>query len=209
MAGGGSGKATYYAVLGVARDASAAEIRSAWRRLSLKWHPDKLKGAEDHSRLKEQAMARYHEIQEAYKVLSDPSRKAMYDAALLMQQRFDAAQDGSDERSLITVQERPGGSDTETVDEDELSDKVHKIEIKSSSSSARTGRPASGRIDLFFTFTPDDDAGTSRGAAAGPRNARCPRCAGSSSAPRRRAAPRKMLLQKMVEASRLRFDRKD
>jgi hypothetical protein len=32
---GGSGKATYYAVLGVARDASAAEIRSAWRRLSL------------------------------------------------------------------------------------------------------------------------------------------------------------------------------
>ena len=32
---GGSGKATYYAVLGVARDASAGEIRAAWRRLSL------------------------------------------------------------------------------------------------------------------------------------------------------------------------------
>jgi len=70
-------------------------------------------------------------------VLSDPSRKAMYDAALLRQQRFDDAAHGRD-----------------TVDE--LSDMVDKLEIKivkSSSSSARTGRPASGRIDLFFTFT--------------------------------------------------------
>ena len=32
-----------------------------------KWHPDKLKGAGDNPRLKEQALARYHEIQEAYK----------------------------------------------------------------------------------------------------------------------------------------------
>ncbi|RLN00720.1 chaperone protein DnaJ-like [Panicum miliaceum] len=190
MAGGGTGKATYYAVLGVARDASAAEIRSAWRRLSLKWHPDKLKGAEDHSRLKEQALARYHEIQEAYKVLSDPSRKAMYDAGLLLQQQFDAALGrGGDKERL--------GASSDTVDE--LSDKVHKIEIKSSSSLARTGRPACGRINLFFTFTTvaAPDAGTSRGAAAGPRNARG---AGSSSAPRRRAAPRKMLRQKMIEA---------
>ncbi|PUZ64527.1 hypothetical protein GQ55_3G149700 [Panicum hallii var. hallii] len=205
MAGGGTGKATCYAVLGVARDASAAEIRSAWRRLSLKWHPDKLKGVEDHSRLKEQALARYHEIQEAYKVLSDPSRKAMYDAGLLLQQQFDAAHGrGGDKRSLIAMQERLGAS-SDTVDE--LSDKVHKIEIKSSSLSARTGRPACGRINLFFTFTTAaaPDAGTSRGAAPGPRYARG---AGSSSAPRRRAAPRKMLRQKMIEA-RLRCDRKD
>ena len=184
-----------------------------------KWHPDKLKGAGDNPRLKEQALARYHEIQEAYKgerfhlrraeldrdaefsdgsaclcgvpELSDPSRKAMYDAALLRQQRFDNAAHGRD-----------------TVDE--LSDMVDKLEIKivkSSSSSARTGRPASGRIDLFFTFTTAaaPDEGTSRGGGgAAPRNARC---AGSSSAPRRRAAPRSKL-QTLIEA-RLRCGRKD
>ena len=108
------------------------------------------------------------------------------------------------QKSLVGVLERPGGCGTV----DDPSDRVDKIEIKikSSSSSARTGRPASGRIDLSFTFTTAaaPDEGTSPG-GGGPRNARC--AAGSSSAPRRRAAPRSKL-QTLIEA-RLRCGRKD
>ncbi|CAN6215960.1 unnamed protein product, partial [Urochloa humidicola] len=40
--GSSSGRPCHYAVLGVARDASAAEIRAAYRQLALRWHPDKV-----------------------------------------------------------------------------------------------------------------------------------------------------------------------
>jgi hypothetical protein len=106
---------------------------------------------------------------------------------------------------LVGVLERPGGCGT-VGDPSDMVDKIEIKIVKSSSSSARTGRPASGRIDLSFTFTTAaaPDEGTSPG-GGGPRNARC--AAGSSSAPRRRAAPRTKL-QNLIEA-RLRCGRKD
>jgi hypothetical protein len=63
---------TYYDVLQVARDASAAEVRTAWRRLAHKYHPDKMPGNANASR----AMAA---INAAYEVLSDPHRRAEHD----------------------------------------------------------------------------------------------------------------------------------
>lgn len=60
-----------YAVLGVARDASADEIKSAYRKLARQYHPDVNKdpGAED----------KFKEIGEAYSILSDENRKAQFD----------------------------------------------------------------------------------------------------------------------------------
>lgn len=64
-------KRDYYDVLGVSRGASADELKKAFRRLAMQYHPDRNKepGAE----------ARFKEINEAYEVLSDPDRRAMYD----------------------------------------------------------------------------------------------------------------------------------
>ena len=61
----------YYKVLGVARSASDQEIKSAYRKLAVKYHPDKNKeqGAED----------KFKEISEAYQVLSDSDKKKTYD----------------------------------------------------------------------------------------------------------------------------------
>src|SRR5215471_12044647 len=59
----------YYSVLGVARGADDKAIKSAYRRLARKHHPDVNKGSAD----------RFKEINEAYAVLSDPEKRKRYD----------------------------------------------------------------------------------------------------------------------------------
>jgi molecular chaperone DnaJ len=62
----------YYEVLGLGRDAGSAEIKAAYRKLAVKYHPDKNPG--DHT-----AEERFKEAAEAYAVLSDAERRARYD----------------------------------------------------------------------------------------------------------------------------------
>ena len=62
----------YYTVLGVARDASAKDIKAAYRRLARKYHPDLNSGDAA-------AEAKFKEINEAHEVLGDPKRRSRYD----------------------------------------------------------------------------------------------------------------------------------
>ncbi|KAM0064364.1 putative DnaJ domain, Chaperone J-domain superfamily [Helianthus debilis subsp. tardiflorus] len=71
----------YYSVLGIRTDASPSQIRSAYRKLALEWHPDKW--ANKSPSLAGEANRRFQKIQEAYSVLSDHSKKSMYDAGVL------------------------------------------------------------------------------------------------------------------------------
>jgi len=63
----------YYEILGVSKDASDKDIKAAYRKLALKWHPDK------HPEDKAQAEEKFKEINEAYQVLSDPKKRKQYD----------------------------------------------------------------------------------------------------------------------------------
>ena len=62
----------YYQILGVSRNASADDIRKAYRKLAMKYHPD-------HNAGDEQAEERFKEINEAYQVLNDEQKRAHYD----------------------------------------------------------------------------------------------------------------------------------
>ena len=64
-----------YEVLGVAEDATDAQVRSAYRKLAIKFHPDKNPG-------NKQAEERFKELSQAYEVLSDPERREQYDQRL-------------------------------------------------------------------------------------------------------------------------------
>ncbi|RMH39801.1 MAG: molecular chaperone DnaJ [Deltaproteobacteria bacterium] len=62
----------YYEVLGVSRDASPAEIKKAYRRLAMEYHPDRNPGDRE-------AEEKFKEAANAYRVLSDPEQRARYD----------------------------------------------------------------------------------------------------------------------------------
>jgi molecular chaperone DnaJ len=65
-------KRDYYEVLGVDKNAGADDIKRAYRRLAIKYHPDKNPGDKD-------AEAKFKECAEAYEVLSDPDKRSRYD----------------------------------------------------------------------------------------------------------------------------------
>lgn len=70
----------YYYFLGIPQNASAEDIKKAYRKLSLKYHPDKNDNDEFFS-------TRFREIQEAYETLTDTDRRRLYDQNLSSQQR--------------------------------------------------------------------------------------------------------------------------
>lgn len=68
---------SYYEILGVEKNASADELKSAYRKLAKKYHPDMYASASDAE--KKNAEAKFKEINHAYDVLSDPQKRAAYD----------------------------------------------------------------------------------------------------------------------------------
>lgn len=65
-------KRDYYEILGLSKDATAGDLKKAYRKMALEYHPDKNPGDKE-------AEERFKEVAEAYDVLSDPDKRARYD----------------------------------------------------------------------------------------------------------------------------------
>lgn len=65
-------KADYYEILGVGKDANERDIKKAYKRMAMKYHPDRTKGDKD-------LEAKFKDVKEAYEVLSDPAKRQAYD----------------------------------------------------------------------------------------------------------------------------------
>lgn len=66
------GQTDYYSVLGLSPEAKDLEVRKAYRKLALRYHPDRNSGNQD-------SEEKFKELNEAYRVLSDPRKRRAYD----------------------------------------------------------------------------------------------------------------------------------
>lgn len=73
--------ATLYAKLGVSQDATLEEIKRAYRKAAMKWHPDRNVGQEDTAR------ATFQDIKDAYAILSDENQRKIYDSVYAQEMR--------------------------------------------------------------------------------------------------------------------------
>ena len=98
----------YYNILEVPRNAPASEIKKAYRKLALKWHPDKNRGG-DPKRL-EKAERNFKLIARAYEVLGDPRTREAYDAG----EDVDARKPPAPISAATTAawRQAPGGGET-------------------------------------------------------------------------------------------------
>src|SRR6187431_827751 len=100
-------KRDYYEVLGVERGVSADEIKKAYRKLAVKYHPDKNQGDK-------KAEDKFKEINEANEVLSDPEKRKKYDemGSNWQQYQHGGAGSGGFDWSQYARQGREGGRGT-------------------------------------------------------------------------------------------------
>ena len=80
-------KRDYYEVLGVSKDASKEEIKKAYRKLALIYHPDKHTNSTEETRA--EASAKFQQVGYAYTVLSDEKRRERYDKTGRTDEGFD------------------------------------------------------------------------------------------------------------------------
>nr|WP_311530118.1 J domain-containing protein [uncultured Ralstonia sp.] len=92
---------TIYATLGVQPDATLDEIKHAYRRATMKWHPDRNPGREA------EAYAAFQEIREAYAILSDTEQRRVYDEVFEQEmQRWQAEREAQEAQERAAQRER-------------------------------------------------------------------------------------------------------
>ena len=92
---------TIYATLGVQPDATLDEIKHAYRRATMKWHPDRNLGREA------EAHAAFQEVREAYAILSDAEQRRVYDEVFAQEtQRWEAEREAQEALERAAQRER-------------------------------------------------------------------------------------------------------
>ncbi|KAJ0006988.1 hypothetical protein Pint_29290 [Pistacia integerrima] len=94
MANGEEKSNDLYGVLGLNKECTATELRNAYKKLALRWHPDRC-SATGNSKFVEEAKKKFQAIQQAYSVLSDANKRFLYDVGV-----YDSDDDDDDQNGM-------------------------------------------------------------------------------------------------------------
>ncbi|XP_047310064.1 dnaJ homolog subfamily B member 6 isoform X2 [Impatiens glandulifera] len=118
MASGNGEKNDFYAVLGLQKECTDEELRNAYKKLALRWHPDRCSALGNLKRV-EEAKKKFQDIQEAYSVLSDANKRFMYDVGVYEGDEDDANGMGDflNEMADMMCQHKSNGGGNESFKE--------------------------------------------------------------------------------------------
>ncbi|MGC1879094.1 MAG: molecular chaperone DnaJ [Rhabdochlamydiaceae bacterium] len=170
-----STKQDYYEILGVSKDATLEQIRNAYRQAALRHHPDRVPEAE-----KKAAEEKFKEISEAYAVLSDSKKRALYDQY---------GHSGIDQK--YAYEDIFKGADFNTVFQDlsefgfgeNLFDQIFGDFGFDLSGKQKKGRPHSHDLQITLAISLEEAATGCEKKVSLPRYDRCPLCHGSGAKP--------------------------
>ncbi|MEF3254956.1 MAG: molecular chaperone DnaJ [Deferribacterales bacterium] len=151
----------YYEILGVNRNATEIEIKKAYRKLALQYHPDRNQGDKE-------AEEKFQEINEAYSVLIDPQKRAQYDQYGRV---FDSPGQGG----------FSGRDDFTTIFEEFFGEDLGAFFGGSRRSSNRPRRGSNIEMDLEIEF--EEAAKGTKKVITIPKTVACKRCGGSGAEP--------------------------
>ncbi|KAF5793472.1 putative DnaJ domain, Chaperone J-domain superfamily [Helianthus annuus] len=101
------GGSDFYQVLGLSKECTEAELKTAYKKLALKWHPDRCSD----SKYVEEAKMKFQAIQEAYSVLSDVNKRFLYDVGVYdSDDDQDGMADFMGEMAVLMSQNKPNGN---------------------------------------------------------------------------------------------------
>ncbi|KAK9056543.1 hypothetical protein SSX86_023905 [Deinandra increscens subsp. villosa] len=134
----------FYKVLGLEKGCTEAELKNAYKKLALRWHPDRCSALGNAKRL-EEAKSKFQAIQEAYSVLSNANKRFLYDVGV-----YDSDEDENgmadflSEMADMMSQNKPTENGAESFEElKDLFEEMFQSDIESLSSSSQTESSAS------------------------------------------------------------------
>ncbi|KAI3455660.1 hypothetical protein Pfo_012323 [Paulownia fortunei] len=150
----------FYAVLGLKKECTAAELRHAYKKLALKWHPDRF-SASGNSKYVEEAKKKFQAVQHAYSVLSDANKRFLYDVGV-----YDCNDDDDkngmgeflNEMAAMMSQTKPNENGNESFEElQELFDEMFQSDDEAFGGSSRSATPpacsSSSQVSCSETYS--------------------------------------------------------
>ncbi|KAJ0794446.1 putative DnaJ domain, Chaperone J-domain superfamily [Helianthus annuus] len=154
----------FYQVLGLEKGCTEAELKNAYKKLALRWHPDRCSALGNLKHV-EEAKKKFQAIQEAYSVLSNADKRFMYDVGV-----YDSDDDENgmadflSEMADMMSQNKPTENGGETFEElKDLFEEMFQSDIESLSSSSQTG--SSNSYSSLFSSCGESSGAHKRGSS--------------------------------------------
>ncbi|KAJ4837207.1 hypothetical protein Tsubulata_044338 [Turnera subulata] len=139
-----SGSKDFYQVLGLNKECSATELRNAYKKLALRWHPDRCSGS-GNSKFVEEAKKKFQAVQQAYSVLSDANKRFLYDVGVYdSDDDEDGMGDFLNEMAVMMSQTKPSEDVEESFEElQDLFEELFQEDMESYGASYQTASSSS------------------------------------------------------------------